>query len=177
MNIEVIRSRRKSLCIEVGRGCRVLVRAPVRLPQREIDEFVAKKRAWIEKALHEQQEKAERMRRLSDEEIEQLRLRAKRVLGEKLGRYAKIMGVVPQGMRITSAKTRFGSCSGKNSICFSWRLMLYPDAAIDYVVVHELAHILHKNHSADFHACVARVLPDHKARRALLRKHPEVDEK
>ena len=75
----------------------------------------------------------------------------------------------PTGITITSARTRFGSCSGKNRLSFSWRLMQYPDEAIDYVVVHELAHIAHKNHGPDFHSCVAAVLPDHRERRALLR--------
>ena len=73
------------------------------------------------------------------------------------------------GIRITSARTRFGSCSGKNSLCFSWRLMEYPEEAIDYVVVHELAHLRYMNHGAEFYALIARYLPDWKTRRALLR--------
>ena len=83
--------------------------------------------------------------------------------------YARLMGVQPAGVRITGARTRFGSCSGSNRICFSWRLMDYPEAAVDYVVVHELAHIVHKNHGPQFWALVARYLPDWRARRALLR--------
>ena len=62
------------------------------------------------------------------------------------------------------------SCSGKNRLCFSWRLMDYPEEAIDYVVVHELAHIRHHNHSRDFYALVASILPDYKERQALLRR-------
>ena len=79
------------------------------------------------------------------------------------------MELKPAGIKITSAQKRFGSCSGKNSICYSWRLMLYPPEAIDYVVVHELAHIVHKNHSAKFYALVAKYLPDYKERENLLR--------
>ena len=79
------------------------------------------------------------------------------------------MGVQPAGIAITGARKRFGSCSGKNRICFSWRLMAYPEAAIDYVVVHELAHIRHKNHGPDFYAFVQEILPDWRERRALLR--------
>ena len=84
--------------------------------------------------------------------------------------YAKLMTLYPTGLKITSARTRFGSCSGKNSICFSWRLMDYPESAIDYVVVHELAHIAHKNHGPQFWALVERYLPDYRARRAMLRE-------
>ena len=79
------------------------------------------------------------------------------------------MGLRPAGVTITGAEKRFGSCSAKNRICFSWRLMQYPEEAVDYVVVHELAHILHKNHGKAFYACVEEVLPDWRARRALLK--------
>lgn len=58
----------------------------------------------------------------------------------------------------------------KNGLCFSWRLMQYPPEAVDYVVVHELAHIVHKNHGNAFYALIGSVLPDYPARRALLRK-------
>ena len=79
------------------------------------------------------------------------------------------MGVSPAGVRITGAKTRFGSCSAKNALCFSWRLMRFPDAAVDYVIVHELAHIRHHDHSPAFWAEVARYMPDYAQRRAMLR--------
>lgn len=87
-----------------------------------------------------------------------------------MARYAREMGVQPAAVTITAARTRFGSCSAKNRICFSWRLMEYPEAAVDYVVVHELAHIVHKNHGPQFWALVERYLPDWRARRALLRE-------
>ena len=79
------------------------------------------------------------------------------------------MGLEPTGVKITSAKKRFGSCSAKNSICYSWRLMLYSKEAIDYVVVHELAHIAHKNHGPQFYALIEKYLPDYKEREKLLR--------
>lgn len=175
MEMEFIRSARKSLSIEINSDCRVIVRAPKRMPERVIKEFVQSRSDWILKNLEKMREKAERYKEPTPEQIKKIKVAAKRVLGEKLEYWARIMGVCPSGMRITSAKGRFGSCSGKNSICFSWRLMLYPEDAIDYVVVHELAHILHKNHSAAFHDCVAQVLPDHKKRRALLKTLPETD--
>jgi hypothetical protein len=106
----------------------------------------------------------------TEEEKQMLIRRAKEYLPKKTMEYAAIMGVNPTGVKITSARTRFGSCSGKNSICYSWRLMQYPQAAVDYVVVHELAHILHKNHGRDFYLTVERYLPDYRQRRALLKK-------
>lgn len=85
-------------------------------------------------------------------------------------RYAARMGVHPAGITITGARTRFGSCSPKNRLCFSFRLMEYPPPAIEYVVVHELAHIRHKNHGLDFYREISRVLPDWQARSALLKR-------
>ena len=79
------------------------------------------------------------------------------------------MGVRYTGLKITAAKTRFGSCNSKNSICFSLYLMSYPENAIDYVIVHELAHIKEKNHSSAFYKVVESVLPDYKDRRKLLK--------
>lgn len=83
--------------------------------------------------------------------------------------YSERMGLYPTQVRITGARTRFGSCGSQGHICFSWRLMQYPPEAIDYVVVHELAHLRYMNHGAEFYALIARYLPDWKARRALLR--------
>lgn len=99
-----------------------------------------------------------------------LSVQVTREIPPKVRHYSTIMGLRPTGIRITSARTRFGSCSGKNSLCFSWRLMGYPEEAVDYVVVHELAHIVHKNHGPDFWALVGQYMPDYKRRRALLRK-------
>ena len=96
--------------------------------------------------------------------------KAKTILPTKIAHYAALMGVAPTRVTITGARTRFGSCSGRNAISFSWRLMQYPEEAIDYVVVHELAHIRHHDHSAAFYRFIASVMPDHKARRALLRQ-------
>ena len=79
------------------------------------------------------------------------------------------MGVKYGRITITSAKKRFGSCSSQGNISFSYRLMLYPEAAREYVVVHELAHLKVMNHSKDFYDVVASVLPDYKNRRRLLK--------
>ena len=79
------------------------------------------------------------------------------------------MGLKFSRITITGAKTRFGSCSSKGNISYSYRLLLYPDAAIDYVVVHELAHLVKMNHSAQFYKIIESVLPDYKERIRLLK--------
>lgn len=166
---QLLRSKRKSIAIEISQNLTLIVRAPNRMPQKEIDRFVARHQEWIEHHLAICAQRKSYKQYTSAEEAA-LYEKAKTQIPVKVAFYSRRMGLTPTGIKITSARTRFGSCSGKNSLCFSWRLMDYPDDAIDYVVVHELAHILHKNHGAAFYALVARYLPDYKQRIALLKK-------
>ena len=99
--------------------------------------------------------------------------RAKEVLPPLVQRYAAIMQVQPAGISITGARTRWGSCSSKERVCFSYRLMQMPQEFIEYVVVHELAHLKELNHSLRFWAIVQSVLPDWKQRRALANHHED----
>ena len=163
------RSRRKTLSLEIDRQGAVIVRAPERLPQREIQAFVDSHRSWIQ--IHrEKQQRRLAAQTFSPEEEARLRRLAQEILPGKTAYFAQKMGLYPTSVKITSAKTRFGSCSGKNGICYSWRLMAYPEAAIDYVVVHELAHIRHKNHGKDFYALIGQYLPDYRERIRLLKE-------
>ena len=169
MQYELIRSDRRTIALEVTRDGRVLIRAPRPMTQRDIDAFFAKHQDWLRTHLARQQSWQAAHPEPTAQERQALMDQAAAVLPLKVGHYAKCMGLHPAGITITDARTRFGSCSPKNRLCFSWRLMAYPEAAIDYVVVHELAHIVHKNHGPEFHALVASVLPDHRERRAMLR--------
>lgn len=166
---ELIRSGRKTLALEVTRDGRVVVRAPLRLSQKRIDAFVADHEAWIRTHLEIQRKRRENHPEPTAEQQEELIRLAKEILPGKVERFGAVMGLYPTGITITGARKRFGSCSAKNRICFSWRLMMYPEEAVDYVVVHELAHIRHKDHSRAFYACVEEVLPDWRARRAMLK--------
>jgi len=96
------------------------------------------------------------------------RLCARAALTEKVFAFAPIMGVSPAAVKINGAKTRWGSCSAKKSLNFSWRLMMASDPVIDYVVVHELAHLKEMNHSERFWAVVGQVLPDYRDRQKEL---------
>lgn len=164
----VVRSRRKTLALQVGADGALTVRAPFGCPQREIDALLDRHGEWIRKTVRRQRDRALRYPPLTEAETAALRARAKAEIPPKVARYAALMGVRPTGVRITAAKKRFGSCSGKNALCFSLYLMRYPEPAVDYVVVHELAHIRHHDHSPAFWAEVARYMPDYAARRALL---------
>jgi len=169
MNYELIRSDRRTVALEVTREGRVLVRAPRRMTQKDIDSFVAKHQDWLNTHLAKQKTWQAAHPEPTPQEQQAMLERAKAILPEKVARYAAIMGLQPSGITITGARTRFGSCSPKNRLCFSWRLMAYPEEAVDYVVVHELAHIVHRNHGPEFHALVESILPDHRKRRAMLK--------
>ena len=79
------------------------------------------------------------------------------------------MGVQYASIKMSEAKRRWGSCGGKNSLNFAWRLVMCPQFVVDYVVVHELSHINRKDHSAKFWARVATVLPNYKDSQDWLR--------
>ncbi|MDR1330150.1 MAG: M48 family metallopeptidase [Oscillospiraceae bacterium] len=107
---------------------------------------------------------------IKDACVQIYRLLAKRVLTAKTLEFAKQMGVTPLAVKINGANTRWGSCSAKRSINFSWRLIMAGGDVVDYVVVHELAHITEMNHSPRFWEIVAGVLPDYKARQTRLKE-------
>lgn len=164
---EVVYSVRRtiSLCVK---NDRVIVRAPYGVSAKKIRELVEKHNAWIEKHIAEQSVRAKQNEALDARESE-LRHLAKKVLPQKTEQYARQMGVTYGKITITGARGRFGSCSSKGNISYSFRLMGYPDEAIDYVVVHELAHRLEMNHSPAFYRHIERILPDYKERRLLLK--------
>ena len=170
MEYTLIRSRRKTLAIEVTREAQIVVRAPLRCPQRQIDAFVESRQAWIESAVARQKERLAQHPPLTEAEMEALRQKAKAHIPPRVTYWAARMGLAPAAVKITSARTRFGSCSSKNTLCFSLYLMQHPDEAIDAVVVHELCHMRHRNHSPAFYAEVERWLPDYRTREKLLKK-------
>ena len=170
MQYQLIRSKRKTLALEVTAEGQLLVRAPIKTSLKVIEKFVEDHAVWIERARAKQEERRKLHPPLAEDEIKRLRTLAKEKIPPRVAYFADVMGVKPTSVRITSAKKRFGSCSPKNALCFSLYLMQYPDDAVDYVVVHELAHILHHDHSARFWSTVARYMPDYKRRRALLKE-------
>ena len=96
---------------------------------------------------------------------------AKDRLAERVDYYSNRFQLFPKGLKITSAKSRWGSCSRDNRLCISWRIMMAPLSVIDYILIHELVHIKEKNHSRKFWNCVGALLPDYKKDRRWLRDH------
>ena len=168
MEYKLIRSQRKTVELSIDDELCPVIKAPLRMPQSDIDAFFEKHRRWVQKHTTEKRERLEKAA-VTPEREAAAKQNAMPYLSARTEYFAQIMGLAPTGIKITSAQKRFGSCSGRNSICYSWRLMLYPPEAIDYVVVHELAHIVHKNHGAEFYKLIEKYLPDYKERVKILR--------
>lgn len=171
MEYTVIRSDRRTIGLTVTAQGEVIVRAPKRAAKRDIVRVVEEHRDWIEKHVGKARQRMAQLPQ-GNADREECIVRAREMLPVLVARYAQQLGVNPTGIRITDAEKRFGSCSAKNSLCFAWRLMRWPQEAVEYVVVHELAHIREKNHSPAFYAVIAQVMPDYKARWALLKEPP-----
>lgn len=170
--VKIIYSKRKTIAIELYPE-HILVRAPKGMSKRAINTFLNDKRDWIQMHIRKMQERQaaiESMPPFTMDEIKEMADRAQIVLPEKVKKYAPIVGVDYGRITIRSQRTRWGSCSSKGNLNFNCLLMLFPEEVIDYVVVHELCHRKHMNHSADFYKEVARVVPDYRNSRKWLKE-------
>ena len=165
MDYQLIRSQRKTLCVEIRPDGSLLVRAPARMPKREIDSFLLRKADWIQKHLP----KAPPLPAFTPAEIAQFAQETANLLPEKVSHYAAALGVSYGRITVRCQKTRWGSCSSRGNLSFHCLLSRMPEDVLDYVVVHELCHRKHMNHSAAFWGEVAAILPDYKASRDWLK--------
>ncbi len=175
MDIKVIRSRRKTLAVQIKAG-EVTVRAPLRATNGDIRRFLEAQRGWIEshlaKSLAREQEK-QQVPRLTAAEIQALKKQARSVIPERAAYYAPLIGTDYGKISIRCQKTRWGSCSVKGDLSFNCLLMLTPPGVIDSIVVHELCHRKYMNHSPRFYAEVLRVYPEYRTWQKWLKEHGE----
>ncbi|MCQ2507972.1 MAG: M48 family metallopeptidase [Dorea sp.] len=165
MQIEVIRSNRKTLSLQIKPDGKLLVRAPYRMSDREIQRFINEKQDWIRKKMvlvEERKEIRESLPGYTRQDIERMAEKALKLVPERVAYFAPKVGVTYKNITIRNQKTRWGSCSSQGNLNFNCLLMEAPPEVLDYVVVHELCHRKEMNHSPRFWAEVARVLPDYK---------------
>jgi predicted metal-dependent hydrolase len=96
---------------------------------------------------------------------------ARKIIIPRVEHFAKIAGAQYRSISITSAETRWGSCSSQKTLNFNWKLVMAPLEVIDYVVCHELAHLTELNHSHTFWETVRKMYPLYREHRTWLRRH------
>ena len=166
MEVKIIRSRRKTVAIQITPAGEVLVHCPKYMTVSEINRFVRSKQSWIEEKLSLIPPSQPP---LTQAELKDLAARAKEDLPQRVSRYASQIGVSFGRITIRSQKSRWGSCSAKGNLNFNCLLMLAPPEVRDYVVVHELCHRKQLNHSPAFWSLVEEILPDYRVRKQWLK--------
>ena len=156
---ELSRSDRRTLSIKISRDAKVLVHAPRRMSLKHIEDFLFEKRGWVLENLAKAQER----KATSDSFV------PKDYLVKRTYELADSFGETVASVKINSARTRWGSCTSNRNINLSLFLVMAPEGAVDYCIIHELSHLKHMDHSAAFWRLVASRCPDYKERREELK--------
>ncbi|RHV64608.1 M48 family peptidase [Clostridium sp. OM02-18AC] len=175
IRILVIRSARKSLGLEVRDQNTVFARIPARLLDRELKQFVEAHREWILEKTKLTAQREENRKKTPAPPLESLsktdRMKIQLKIGKRVRHYCEVMGVTVGRVTVKNQKTRWGSCSAKGNVNFNYQLAFMPEELLDYVVIHELAHRRHMDHSREFWAEVEKYCPDYKKRREELKNY------
>ena len=159
------KSCRRSISLSVLQDGRVLIKAPYGISEKKIQDFLFSKKTWITKQIEKQSaenEKAQKLGFLSAEEIRKIKEKAKKIIPNRAAFWAEKIGVTYGRISIRLQSSRWGSCSAKGNLNFNCLLVLMPQEILDSVVVHELCHRRHMNHSKAFYAEIHRVFPNYK---------------
>lgn len=169
-SVHVTLKRMKSIRLQVKSTGEVTLSAPLGTSKARISEFVRSKADWIRIQQAKQVDSpAARAERASREEIEQWRTVAEACVPPLVAEWERILGVRVQKLDYRNMKSRWGSCQPETGrVCINIRLALFPPECLEYVVVHELCHMLEPNHGAGFKALMTKVMPDWKQREGIL---------
>lgn len=168
---EIVKSRGRRMSISINAYGKIFVHVPTGTSQRTVEKFITQKSDWIEKTLRKIEKKSSDLPPLdplSQEDLELLKKKARRLIPERVAIYAEKIGVSYDRISIRVQKTRWGSCTQGGNLNFNALLMLTPIEVIDSVVVHELCHRKQMNHSAAFYEEVHKVYPDYDKHHAWL---------
>ncbi len=164
-SVEIIRSKRKTLSLCVSSDCRIIARAPLKMPEYLICEFIISKSDWIKKHLALNAEKNKQLEdeeMFSADEVSRMAEKALKIIPERVKYYSELIGVTYGRITIRNQKTRWGSCSAKGNLNFNCLLVKTPPEVLDAVVVHELCHRKHMDHSKQFYEEIYKVFPEYK---------------
>ena len=162
--IEIVRSRRKTMTAEIEPDGRVIVRAPMKMPLSEITRFLNEKSSLIEKHVRRrmaENEKLSETRPFTPEEIRKMADTAVEIIPRRVRYFAELKGISYNRITIRNQKTRWGSCTSAGNLNFNCLLVMTPPEVLDSVVVHELCHRLHPDHSKAFYDAVYKVFPEY----------------
>lgn len=165
INYIIQKSRRRSMSLHIGSDKQVIVKVPIGTPDTMAISFIKEKKDWILKQIakvEKQSELAEAMGPLSADDIKTIKKKAKVLIPQRVAYYANLSGITYNRIFIRLQKSRWGSCSIEGNLNFNCLLVLMPLEILDSVVVHELCHRRHMNHSKAFYEEVLRIFPDYK---------------
>lgn len=171
-------SNRKSISMQINEDGSVLVRAPYYATKRQVEYFINEKQHWIYTTREEVLRRAATkpvisptLQKQADFVEKQFRKAAREYIPSRVSYYHTFTGGNYTSITIRDQKSRWGSCSSRGTLSFNYRLMMAPPAILDYVVVHELCHLTHMNHSKEFWNMVASILPNYKESKKWLKDH------
>lgn len=185
-------SRRKTVAVQIGTGGKTTVRCPYYMGKWVVDSFLKEKKDWIYKHYMEAVKKVDKSNGFcsgncddSDDAdsrtpfqknedpalVNKHKKYARKIFESRVAYFHQFTGGNYTSITIRDQKTRWGSCSGRGTLSFNWRLILAPPEILDYVVVHELCHLTHMNHSKEFWSLVGNVIPDYKIRKKWLKEN------
>ena len=165
-DVKIIRSRRRTMEIRVDDFGSVILRAPAAASEKQIRAFFESKREWAEK--HVGRLKAPTGSAFSEEEVRAMADEALRVIPRRVRYFADVLGVRYGRITVRNQVTKWGSCTAGGNLNFNCMLVLMPQEILDGVILHELCHIKHMDHSADFYRDIYAVMPDYDVRRRWL---------
>ena len=160
------KSKIKNLYIHVKEG-QVIVKAPIRLKEKNIQDFINKKSKWIYENVKRYKQKAKYEEIIEAKDIERL----KEIIEKSIQKYSKTLGAIPNNIRIKNIKYAWGSCSSKKNITINLKLAKKDEKVIQYVALHEMCHLKEMNHSTNFWELVEKNMPDYKIYKNKLKEY------
>lgn len=159
----LIKARIKNMYIHIKDG-NVIVKAPNRLKEKYIHDFVNRKAKWIYEKVKESKTNPKMQEKIEQEDMERL----SKIVEESVRKYSITLGVAPKKVRVKDIKYAWGSCSSNKNITINMNLARKSENAIEYVVLHEMCHLVYMNHSKDFWNLVEKHMPRYKEYKKML---------